>query len=798
MDKARLLKIGILFVIILVICSGIVYAADSTTKKVTIKGVDYYYSEEDRAANKGTKSTSVYLDPKLENKAKSWIKTDGSFERQPETPEESAEWAQGQYYVNQFGKAAESFDPTKAETVVTAAPAAPAAAEPAAAEPAEEGFKREGQVGTGKPSGTGATPSGKKYYFDTSGDGSAFYLSKEADQNKADGLDHLESVTKEQYDAIRGAPKGSTFTYDDSKPDDKIVSITHESKGTTTTTRVSGSGSKTKETKITREGKSFTTTTDVKGKTVAVKYEGMELSPSTEWKVNKDGQLTYDGQVAESKGGTLGETFVLKDGRMIIAYSADPGKDEPGATVEISADKSSINVAVPGRKDQPITTADCKRVLGFSMETILKMADAELIADELHRAGILTNIGSVFEILENEGIGLSDIISGNVKDGVYTSGNVKIEFKPDGTVEIQRVTSPGARFDEKGKLPEGTEYERVIKNDDKRVTEIVTVTAGKEGATEEDEETRAKWNYVEGKTTGTATIPGVGEDVEFEYNENTGNIIWYKVDDKYYRVEDGRWFEDDKFTKPCTEGCPSAEATGALRTTDDKKASAENRITSTGRYIQRFWGALETAARGGIGRFLSLFMDDEDLREWREGVDDFLCSTVIAGGTECWTSGICGKWIDDRFGGGIAYVEIPGGMLNIAAHIEGERTVVESPEKTQYLYKFTYVINNPLKEGLGFNVYFYGDRTTSLYSEDMKLEKGASTSRIGNSAVVQYSDYYYTRACIVFNRPIKVAGDTITQLCNKITEYHGPALSIKSIGERQDKLEEEGIVENQI
>ncbi|MFC1704988.1 hypothetical protein ACFLZ6_01520, partial [Nanoarchaeota archaeon] len=229
-----------------------------------------------------------------------------------------------------------------------------------------------------------------------------------------------------------------------------------------------------------------------------------------------------------------------------------------------------------------------------------------------------------------------------------------------------------------------------------------------------------------------------------------------------------------------------------------KKSGFEKRTKTykTRQSVQEAWGVLETAARGGLGRFFSLFMEEDDLQEWRQGVDDAMCSTFVLGGTDCWTSTICGTWVDNRVGGGMAYVETPSGMLTIAAHIEGERSTIRSPEGREYLYKITYVINDPghkpVKEekvegqsdkegekiltGMAFNVEFRGERDISLYSKDVPVE--GSSARIGNSAVLQYSTYNYKQVCIVFREEIEIAGDKVKEVCNRITEYGGPATTI--------------------
>ena len=196
----------------------------------------------------------------------------------------------------------------------------------------------------------------------------------------------------------------------------------------------------------------------------------------------------------------------------------------------------------------------------------------------------------------------------------------------------------------------------------------------------------------------------------------------------------------------------------------------------------QIWDALESAARGGIGKFFSLFMKDEDLEKWQEDVDEFLCSTIIAGGIECWTSEICNAYSETN---GDGYVSIEtNGLLTMAAHIEGERTRMEYVNETtgenvvEYIYKVTYKVTNPSnsKEKMDFNVYLYGDKTVALYPGSVNVGEGDSSSRTASSAVVQDSKYNYDKVCIIFDESVSMVNEDITEVCNNINEYGGESV----------------------
>jgi len=66
------------------------------------------------------------------------------------------------------------------------------------------------------------------------------------------------------------------------------------------------------------------------------------------------------------------------------------------------------------------------------------------------------------------------------------------------------------------------------------------------------------------------------------------------------------------------------------------------------------------------------------------------------------------------------------------------------------LYKIEYVVNAP-KERAVFNIDLYhSGGINHIYTSNVVVEKGKSASRLGYQALVKYSDYNYSKACLKF------------------------------------------------
>ncbi len=261
------------------------------------------------------------------------------------------------------------------------------------------------------------------------------------------------------------------------------------------------------------------------------------------------------------------------------------------------------------------------------------------------------------------------------------------------------------------------------------------------------------------------------------YYDEDGYAIGYVIDEKGQRKKEGG-----------TDGTNDLgdDEEGIL----DELNSKWMKIT-----LDSIWRGMEIAARSGFGRIYGFFMSEEQLRKWRDDVDKFFCETILFGGKDCWSSKICEAKIS-KTSKGIAYLNIPGATTRAGVFVTGERSAMVYPNETntitEYLYKLNYKIENPVQQDIYFNVYLYGSRTIKIYLQDQKLEKGKTFSKIGMSANIKYSSYYYDKICVKFDRRIMFAGKTETdEVCNEITETAESAIPYIPVGAEDEGYGEE-------
>jgi len=274
-----------------------------------------------------------------------------------------------------------------------------------------------------------------------------------------------------------------------------------------------------------------------------------------------------------------------------------------------------------------------------------------------------------------------------------------------------------------------------------------------------------------------------GQEVDYIKEEKT---YVYNKDGKR-QLETRAVTEKTKDDKPVVTtydatGKPTGVTVDGIPNEEVLKAKQQNYKYGTA--LQEIMGALQTP---GVGRFVGLFMDDDAFAEWRENVDEFFCKTIIGGGIECWTSKLC-QIYSDMEGDGYLSIESPSGLLELAVHVEGERTTMvyanESGRQAEYLYKFSMMVRNPQNsdKDIEFNVYLMGLGSTPLYQSDITLGEGESFQRMGAAIVVQYSGNLYQKICIKFNDPLNIdGGRSVEEVCNKITEYSGGVVPYETI-----------------
>ncbi|MBI2208224.1 hypothetical protein HYU50_01910 [Candidatus Woesearchaeota archaeon] len=223
---------------------------------------------------------------------------------------------------------------------------------------------------------------------------------------------------------------------------------------------------------------------------------------------------------------------------------------------------------------------------------------------------------------------------------------------------------------------------------------------------------------------------------------------------------------------------------------------------------RQFFAQLESSLTdfSGLGYYATLFFSREDLDIWRENVDKIFATLYL--GTEYWTSGICAAATDlDRSSQGVAYIDTKTGLAAVAAHIEAtrseqiigpgtedNRTGTVRPTR-EFLYKITFNVKNgdydtdpKALEKMRFNIVLRGERTAKLFRNNIEVKKGNQFGHLGRNAIVQYSDFFYSTACIEFeNAPSSWTLDN-NELCNTILGPSGPT----SIGQQQTAQESAG------
>ncbi|MBR9700066.1 hypothetical protein GOV09_06420 [Candidatus Woesearchaeota archaeon] len=301
--------------------------------------------------------------------------------------------------------------------------------------------------------------------------------------------------------------------------------------------------------------------------------------------------------------------------------------------------------------------------------------------------------------------------------------------------------------------------------------------------------------------SGNPAFEIVGENIAGTYvRETKDNIVMYCMN-PCFNVEDGKFYDkqSDGSYKEC-EDCEEQEKNLG-------KILEKHRVASGGPN-NREQTAITTfnileSAQTGIGKLLSLFMSDEDLAEWRQGVDDFFCSTVLFGGTDCWVSEICSGWTD-KVGSSTLLIDHPGGVTVPIAHIEGEVQEAiyfnDSQQQADYIYKFSYGVRNPTDSGrtIEFNVILRGDETVQMYDENYIINEGETFSKSGTDPVVQDSTTFYHEICLVF--PSGVAnhnGDTVTELCNDIVPATPRADDVRRIPGRASSADPASVADDQ-
>lgn len=462
--------------------------------------------------------------------------------------------------------------------------------------------------------------------------------------------------------------------------------------------------------------------------------------------------------------------------------------DDQGSVIQINEKDKSAILEQDENNKITITPLGSDGKEGEEIELDKEMS-AAIVGDGIEESGptdsqkkMIVNIESVQTAMENNRMKAKDTEMND--KGELKSGDKYISINEDGNVEYVEKETEEADFTKK-----------VIYDDKGRAFKTILK--------EDGEESTITWTYHEsGKKEEQLASFTIGDDtdpyVEIKGTGDQKNVrVWCKGSDRskcinldngkgYKKNSDGEW-ED------CGEACDKLEESMKDQIEAQRVASGgpNNREL---RAIGIFdW--LETS-QTGFGKLFSLFIDDETLAEWRQGVDDFFCSTVLFGGRDCWVSEVCGEYTDKAGGPGTLLIETPGGMLDATAHVEGERQELfyrdEGETKGEYLYKISFGVRTPDNYGddIRFNVRIEGERTMMLYNEWIEVDEGDTFSKAGKKVLVEYSDYRYDRICIVFEGKIrKRRGEFIDELCNAIVPLAGEYYTILPSQNRMDEVD---------
>jgi len=281
---------------------------------------------------------------------------------------------------------------------------------------------------------------------------------------------------------------------------------------------------------------------------------------------------------------------------------------------------------------------------------------------------------------------------------------------------------------------------------------------------------------IDGTQISASTTPETSgkNSGRYEVTDNIGTKLYFDGND-FYDSNGNKMNPQDVHPELIDNQAKLKQGINELRKRDGKVSLDLQRFQQT---VAGFESAM-TEFRGLSG-FSSLFFDDKTLQNWREQVDRTFAQMYL--GTDYWSSKLCAMSIDKQ-GGGIMYVTSPSGMIEVGAHVEGERvsySFVNNTPRTEYLYKLAYYVSNPngvkrrpaeRKPEITFNVFVYGDRTVKLYKENIVLQEGDSFNRVGDKSVIKSSSTNYNKICVQFMESIMTAdGKLETSVCNTISE----------------------------
>ena len=250
--------------------------------------------------------------------------------------------------------------------------------------------------------------------------------------------------------------------------------------------------------------------------------------------------------------------------------------------------------------------------------------------------------------------------------------------------------------------------------------------------------------------------------------DNDGNLI---------KNKDGKIITKDKDGNTVNLDPDSEEGKQLLNAKDVQ----ENRGFWEGRSGAAMVGTVLSTYKSQSALTTAIWGEDK-VAEWKENADKLFSKAYL--GVDYWADEVCKKEFK-TIGESAAIIETPSGLVQLIAHIEGEKTA-ELPDEQRF-YKITFRVTAPADQALtpqvdeqgaiSFNVRLIANNGDSVYlfvdernrrRQDINLENGATYNAGGEDAILFYSSRNYGTVYIDFAKPILDR----TNRYKKINEIH--------------------------
>lgn len=371
----------------------------------------------------------------------------------------------------------------------------------------------------------------------------------------------------------------------------------------------------------------------------------------------------------------------------------------------------------------------------------------------------------------------------DIEDGtiwIYT-GEVTYDAQSKSIVLSAGSTYESLRKDKEGKT---TSAELGVVSSDGEVLTKTTFDQGTTAISFHEQDEQGYWKdepeyiFSDVKLVTDATSHFVGM-YEFKNSENQGIYYYTKTNLGAIVIKDAQNKDATIFSL--------ADKNALANSVDFIREKIEAKPTVLQEKTQSFFATFERifSEFRGLRYIETLFFDEDSLLAWRDNVDRAFATLFL--GTEYWSSTICSTYLDGE-ARGIAYAETPQGLAQVGAHIEATRTEeIKTPTGREFIYKITFNIRNGdfdndprAPKEMNINVILKGEKTATVFKNDVKIKRGSSFGRIGSNTIVQDSTVFYNQVCIRFDEiPFRWKTDN-NELCNIIQESSGKPTPLPS------------------